>query len=328
MKNAVSIRCLAPCLALLCLFSLPAAAQTVATGNDAVWEVSVRQKTLFNSHTSYEFGNPLDPIYSPLSRLEFSLDSAWAGVDVRRRLSRLSIGAGFLTSVADQDAGIMRDTDWDEPGSPTPVTNYSESLCRLEPSWQVEADLDLQVADIFHLPEGFDLRPVIGFRWQQFSFVAHDGVQYDYNPPPQPPDIQMLPGNSISFEQSWYQYFIGLKAGYTWKQLPWLHRLKLQAAFDWSYVEGNNQDRHLLREGNRTTTQQTTGDARHASLELLFGLTPTIDLGVEADYLNITTTGTHTLRDDLTVTVPFSWQIGVQSWSEQFGIAVRSRFRF
>lgn len=316
------------CLALFCLFCAPAVTQADDIGNDSTWEINISQKTLFNSHTSYEFGYPLAPYHSPLSRLEFSLDSAWGGVEVRKRFSRFSIGAGFLTSVADQAAGLMKDTDWDAPGSATPVTNYSESLSRLEPSYQVAADIDLQIADVLRLPEGFDLRPMIGFRWQQLSFMVHDGVQYDYNPPPQPPDIQLLPGNSISFEQTWYQYVIGLKMGYTWKHIPWLHRLKAQAAFDWSYVEGSNRDRHLLRPGNRITEQQTSGDAWHTSLELLFGLTPTIELGVEADYLHITTTGTHTLRDDINFTVPFSWQNGVKVWSEQFGVSVRSRFRF
>jgi hypothetical protein len=99
MKNAMTIRCLAPCLALLCLLSVPTAAQTVDTGNDTAWEISVRQKTLFNSHTSYEFGNPLDPIYSPLSRLEFSLDSAWAGTHTLRDDLTFTVPFSWQTGV-------------------------------------------------------------------------------------------------------------------------------------------------------------------------------------------------------------------------------------
>lgn len=43
---------------------------------DPSWQFEIKQKTLINSHTSYEFGNPDPPYQQPLSRLEFPVNSA------------------------------------------------------------------------------------------------------------------------------------------------------------------------------------------------------------------------------------------------------------
>lgn len=307
-----------------CLFWLQAL-PACAGEYDPSWQFAIKQKFLFNSHTSYEFGNPFAPYQKPLSRLEFPLDSVWGGFVVRKQLSRFSGGVEFLTSVADQEAGRFKDSDWEDEEGPGRLTTYSESSCRLTPSYQVAADIDMQVADLLHLPKGFDLRPLAGFRWQRFSLVVHDGTQYDYEASEQPPVVESLPGDGISFEQNWYQYFLGMRFGYEWQRLPWLQRLKLQTQLDWSYVTGENRDHHLLRVGNRITEEQTTGDAWHAALQVLFGITKNLDLGIEADYLKIQTTGTHTYRN---FDERYSWTDGVKVWSEQYGVTVNLRYRF
>jgi len=309
----------------LCALPLSAqSAEELRQPVDPSWQLSVKQQTLFNSHTSYEFGNPASPYQTPLSKLEFPVDSAWGGLEVRKQVSRFSVGAEFLTSVTDQETGRFKDSDWADDQQPKRLTNYGETSTRLLPSYQAGADIDMQVADLLRLPTGFDLRPVLGFRWQQLSLVAHDGTQYDYDIPGHPPFIQPLPGDTIAFEQNWYQYFLGMRLGYEWKNLSWLRRLKLQTQLDWSYVDGRNEDRHLLR-GDRITEQHTSGDAWHASLGVLFGIARNLDLGLEANYLNIRTTGTHTLRDEGEVE---SWTHGVKVWSEQFGVTLKLGYRF
>ena len=60
------------------------------------WQVGLRVKRFFKSHTSYEFGNPFPPGQVPLSRLEFPLDSWWAGFEARRSFSRWSVGLEAL----------------------------------------------------------------------------------------------------------------------------------------------------------------------------------------------------------------------------------------
>ena len=312
---------------LLCLPIAALSADGEMPPKDPTWKIDVKQKTLFNSHTSFEFASPYSLYQQPLSRLEFPVDSIWGGVGVRKQLSRFSAGAEFLTSFADQKTSIFKDSDWADEESPGRLTNYSESSCRLKPSYQVGADVDMQVADLLRLPKGFDLRPVVGFRWQQLALVAYDGIQYDNDTSDSWPTIQPLPGDSISFEQNWYQYFMGMRFGYEWQQLSWLHRLKLQTQLDWSYVTGENRDHHLLREGNRITEEQTTGDAWHAALEVVFGITKNLDLGIEADYLKIQTTGTHTLTNEL-FGINESWTNGVKVWSEQYGLTVKLGYRF
>lgn len=313
--------------AIFLIFFLIVRADAAGDGSnlgDPSWQFSIKQKTLFNSHTSYEFGNPGPPYQTPLSRLEFPVDSVWGGFEVRKQLSRFSAGIEFLSSISDQDSGRFKDSDWDDAAINGRLTNYGETACRLLPSYQVVADMDMQVADLVKLPGGFDLRPVTGFRWQQLSLLAHDGTQYDYNTPGLPPNIVPLPGATIAFDQSWYHCFLGMRFGYEWQRLAWLHRLKLKSQLDWSYVYGENMDRHLLR-GDRTTEQLTSGDAWHASLGVLLGLARNLDLELEADYLSIQTTGSHTLRDTGYVE---NWSHGVKVWSEQFGLTFRLGYRF
>jgi hypothetical protein len=304
---------------------IPAVPVCAQETTDSSWQVDVKLKTLLNSHTSYEFGNPLPPYQRPLSRLAFPVDSVWAGLAVKKQLSRFSVGAEFLTTVQDQDTGRFKDTDWDDAVNPKRITNYGETGCRLLPSYQISSDIAMQMADMLHLPQQFDLRPVAGFRWQQLSLVAHDGTQTNYDIPWLAPSVQIIQGDAVAFKQNWYQFFTGVRFGYEWQNLPaWLHRLKLQSQLDWSYVEGTNRDNHLLQT-SRISTADTSGDAWHASLGLLLGLTRNLALGVEADYLNIQTTGTYVLNDGGAVS---GWSNGVKVWSEQFGMSVTLGYTF
>lgn len=301
----------------------PAGSTAVPRKSESPWVLEARIKKYVNSHTSYEFGNPFPPHQVPLSRLEFPLDSIWGGLEVRRSFNRFSAGVEFLTSFRDQETGRFKDSDWDDDTEPAFLTIYGETNCRLEPSYQVRADLDMQVADLLGLSGRFDLRPVIGLRRQRFSLVAHDGAQVDVYGP----GVLLLPGDSIAFEQKWSQYFVGLKFGYDFGPKFGLHRLKLGTQLDWGEVDGENEDRHLLRVGNRVTTENTDGHAWHGMLGIVAGLTKIIDLGLEVDYLRIKSTGTHRLQNDL-FDLDFSFSNGVTVWSEQTSIIVKLAYRF
>jgi len=99
------------------------------------WSVVLQTRYFFQSHTSYEFGNPLPPNQSPLSRLEFPLNSWWAGASARREFSRFSVGLEAFRNLSRETGGVMADSDWttmngrkSEPSIPnhpagwTPVT--------------------------------------------------------------------------------------------------------------------------------------------------------------------------------------------------------------
>lgn len=303
----------------------PLRAETVGppeAAGDPDWSFALKTKVFMNSFTAYEFGSPDPPKYSPLSRLKFDMDSIWGGFAARRKLDRFSLGLEYMGSSVDQDAGRMRDSDWDGPPNPTHLSLFSESKNQLRPSFQLTADADVQVADLLGLGPQWDLRPLLGFRWQELSFLVHDGTQWDYDTP----DVWPLPGELLTFHQTWRQYFLGLGLGYDWGPVLGLHRLKVTGQADWAYVQGDNRDDHLLQP-DRITREETTGDALHATLGLVLGLTERLDLGLEAEYLSLDTTGTHSLHNG-PLHLNMKWTEGVRVWSEQTSLQLTLSYAF
>jgi len=286
------------------------------------WSVGVKIRRLLDSHTSYEFGNPFPPYQAPLSRLEFPLDSWWGGLETRASYPRFSLGLEALRSLSSEADGRMSDSDWDDGENPGFRTIYSESYCRIEPSYAIRADADLRVSDWVGLPSTIDLRPVIGFRWQHFRLVTHDGVQYAQGYPPQP-----LPGDGIQFTQTYRQYFIGLKTDLDLSEYVPLHRFNLLMQVDWAYVQGENEDLHLLREGQRFTLENTRGQAWHGLLGLKAGLLENLTIGLELDFLWLSTTGSHRLLNK-PLDMDFTFHHGVEVWSRQVGLSLALEYVF
>jgi hypothetical protein len=189
-------------------------------------------------------------------------------------------------------------------------------------------DVDLKISDWLRLPGWFDLRPVVGVRWQYLDFMAHNGVQMYPAPwsdtPPEP-----LLGNNIHFKQTYWHYFLGIKAVYDMEKHIRFPRLKVICQLDGAYVDGNNSDDHLLRGngGSRMTYEKTRGGALHASLELKIGLTENISAGFEMDYIRIQSTGSHQWQQEV-YGIDQSWDNGVRVWSDQAGMMVNLEYRF
>jgi len=313
---------------LLALTGAQAAPASETNRNDTAvkpWSVDLRVKNYFNSHTSYEFGNPNSPYQAPLSRLEFPLNTWWAGAEVRRSFPRASAGLEVLRNVSGEADGTFKDSDWDDNAKPNVKTIYSELNCRMEPSYAVRGDLDLKVSDWIGLPAWLDLRPVIGFRWQRFTLVAHDGTQ-SYPAPGDNRPSQSLPGDAIRFEQTYWQYFLGVRTAFEIGKHVNVSQLKLLMQLDWAYVEGSNEDHHLLKV-NRFTYDKTQGDAWHASIGLKTGLTANLNANLEADYLKIQTTGSHRMVNGVPATHT-SWNYGVKVWSEQTSLMMSLEYSF
>jgi|WetSurMetagenome_2_1015567.scaffolds.fasta_scaffold00788_3 outer membrane protease len=286
--------------------------------------IGVKVERLVNSHTSYEFGNPGPPYQVPLSRLEFPLDSWWGGLELRFCASRFSVGGEALTNILGDTAGRMKDSDWDDDSNPKVMSVYSESMNRMRRSYRTSFDADLEIADWIGLPKWISLRPVAGFRYQSFHLVAHDGVQQVLNDGSPP---QSLPGDAIRFKQQYWQYFGGIRSQADVGRYVGLSDLKLSLQFDWAYVDGNNEDLHLLREGRRFTYEITSGYAWHGSVGLKKNLIKNLYLGLEVDYLKIVTKGNHRWVNE-----PFNMDEksfhGVKVWSEQTGIGLTLEYRF
>lgn len=307
--------------------TITAAAEEKPAAPDKPWSAELHVKRYFSSHTSYEFGNPNPPYQKPLSRLEFPMNTWWAGGEVRRRFSRVSAGMEVMRNISRGAEGAFKDSDWTDDSHPDVKTIYSEAQCRMEPSYMARGDVDLKVSDWFGLPSWFDLRPVVGIRWQRLEFVAYDGLQtYPAPGDTTPPDS--YPGDAIRFKQTYWQYFLGIKTDYDLgRQLKTSRRLKLLGQLDWAYVEGDNSDHHLLRPGTRMTYEKTKGNAWHASLGFKAGLTQNINAGVEMEYFLIQTTGAHRWTHDV-MGVDMTWDKGVKVWSDQMSLMISLEYLF
>jgi len=309
-------------LALL-FFALPVVSHAADPGD---WSVDLVSKRYTGSHTSYEFGNPEPPMQAPLSRLEFPMNAWFGGVAVAGRLDRFSVSGEVLRNISSSSTDVFRDSDWTGEKSPPSVKDvYSESSMRIEPSYMARLDVDMRVGDLAGLPEWLDVRPVIGVRWQDLNFVTHDGVQsYPASPGSA---VDVLSGDGIRFNQTYWQYFLGARMAYDVGRHVDLPGLKLSGQLDWAYVTGENRDHHLLRPGRRITYEDTRGSAWHAIVGLAAPLAKDVNLGLSFEYLRIESTGTHRWTDSL-ANGDLSWDNGVKVWSEQKSVNLNLQYVF
>ena len=243
---------------------------------------------------------------------------------MRLNLSRFSFGLEGLTNLTQNTHGKMDDSDWDNDLKPDEKTIYSQSDTRLAPSYMVRFDADMEVADWLSLPKWLSIRPVVGMRWQKFNLVAHDGVQWDltcFSP------TYTMAGEAIRFKQEYWQYFIGLRSAIDLSQAVGISSLVLTMQADWAYVEGENEDNHLLRGGHRFTLENTYGNAWHGSIGLKKGLGKNFRIGLDFDYLTINTTGTHRMLNE-PFAIDASWSNGVKVWSDQASLSLTLEYRF
>ena len=134
-------------------------------------------------------------------------------------------------------------------------------------------------------------------------------------------------GDGISFRQTYWQYFMGLRAACDLPKRPDTPPVKILLQLDWAYVQGRNQDHHLLRAGNRFTYEDTIGDAWHALLGVRVGIWQNLTAGLELEHLRIHTTGSHRLVNDA-FDVDFIDNNGVTVWSEQTSLMLTLNYSF
>lgn len=287
------------------------------------WEFKLDSKYFVASTTAYQFGYPNRGDGMPASRLEFPINNLWEGGEVRYNFSRYSIGVNALSSVMRNTRGRMKDSDWTDEDNLGERTIFSTSANRMNYGVIAGGDIDLKISDWLNLPPGLDIRPLIGFEWQKFSFTVHDGIQYEYTPPASSVD---LPGNLLDFEQTYWQYFAGVRSKWDMGKPLNLVPLTLLTEVHGGYVTAYNKDHHLLR-GDRYTFENTSGYSFYASLGFEAQLTKNITLGTGVDYLMIRTTGKHNWRHNA-INVDSTWNNGVKVYSDQIGINLNLAYRF
>ena len=190
---------------------------------------------LCSSITSYEFGTrPEEPSqWSPVSRLNFSLDSVWYGLQLAHETPRTCFQIEWLAAGKFID-GDLTDYDWYPPNPDGSFTDLGFAR---------ECFTEGQMLDIGYKCKPFDppsvlpieVWPMIGFRWQRFDITGSEVRQVksgnEWLDPP-----FTYEGDVITFNQ---QYWIGY-AGLQLRgrlQIPMLRPIVWTLQGDWGYTE-------------------------------------------------------------------------------------------
>ncbi len=324
------------CLPLLLLSpGVAPAAQATPDNEEMGFFIAPQIKRFLRSHTSYQFGDPENPNLNPLSRLEFPLNSWWAGVNLGLKGPNNSMELELLAGLPGQDdLGVMRDSDWEDPNRNKLRTTYSETATRLKDSFTLDGKVSHSLRETLGLPVWLDLRPLLGVRWQRFVFVAHDGMQQtmvyvDGQPTYDQWQYYPLQGDGIWFRQEYLHAYLGAwlsadlgRLGLGRPDGGW--RVGVQA--DLAQVWGQNKDHHLLR-GDRVTEERTQGYAWHTALDLRAPLGGWGSLVGRWDYMIIQTKGDHRWIDPA-YDVDQTWDYGVEVWSRQMSWSLALEIEF
>lgn len=298
------------------------------------WLFDVAMRRYIESHTSYQFGNPDGARQTPLSRLEWPLNTWWMDLELRRTCPRWSVGGRFSFNVANDVVGKMEDSDWENPANTKMLTTYSETYARMGRNFMIRADVDVNISDWLRLPKGMEIRPIFAFQYQHFSLYDLNGTQssvgnYD-NPEHDASDgsnVSSLDGTYINFKQDYYMYMIGLRGSYDLLKPDKNIQIKLHGETTWGPVLGYNEDHHLKREGNMFVREKTAGNA----LYFLFGadavLWKRLTVGFTMDYLWIRTIGVHKWINQ-PLGVDQCWRDDVKVWSDQTSLIGHVSYAF
>ncbi len=299
---------------------LDMASDLVSRVRAANWQYSIGVKKFFNSYTSYQFPNPFPPEQNPLSRLEFPIDQWFYGGDYIYNSSFWTAQLDAWGNINQEGRANMQDSDWDQEDQPSQKSVFSESKSKLKRSWLIDFRILFKPdISLFRI-----VQPVVGTRYQTFSFVTHDGYQGSldgYN--------TALPGEGIEFDQTFYQYYLGalintkVNTAGIFRSLP---TTDLTVTLDYAVVTAKNQDLHLLREGERITNENTSGHCWHAEATASLMIRQNIKALIDVDFKRIITNGGHQLTNSF-FSVDFSFS-GSRVWSDQLSVAASAELIF
>jgi hypothetical protein len=284
---------------------------------------SVGFRKYFSSFTSYQFPNPFPPGADPLSRLEFPIDQWFAGLRSGYRTGTWFFDSQTWINASREGRLPMQDSDWDDESFPAQKTIFSESKCRLNRGvlWDMAAGMIIPGEVLSNLGS---VKGVVGCRYQSFYFTTHDGVQTMFEG-----DSGELKGDGIDFTQVFYHYYCGVNArtGFDPSRfVSSLPRVIFEVQVDYGLVTAKNQDLHLLREGDRVTTQNTRGHCWHGFVSMEFLALEDMRTLVEVDFKRSATNGSHRLLNGL-FDIDFSFD-GSRVWSDLASISVTGELRF
>lgn len=298
------------------------------------WTVGYRARWLFNSRTRYEFGTIPDtpPIYAPLSRLDWSLNSQWQGFQIGSKGRDWELQFEWLAPVGSKIQGNLDDYDWLTPGDPTHLDSLSSSALRWNEGQLLDLGAEFHLTDCDPLGVWVEIWPMAGFRFQRFAMTGHDGLQIIGDGVVVPPSGTPLPGDLITFNQQYYMGYIGGQLRSTLR-LGRLPPIACTFQGDWGRTAGYNIDHHLFYESlgvHRYTMESTYGGAVHFSFAAQMPITPWLSVGVQFDHMDIHTTGSHRwlTYDDYGNRLDLTWDNGVKVTSTQNSVTAFLQARF
>ncbi|MGA2797855.1 MAG: omptin family outer membrane protease [Thermoguttaceae bacterium] len=279
------------------------------------WYANVEFQRMYG-YTSYQFGTgPGGPQFAPLSKLNYSLDSDWIGLKVGLLRNDWDVHFEWLTPMMRQIDGVESDYDWSGPNRA--AASLSKSSERWNDGQKLELEADYKYSDcILNMP--IEVWPLAGFRFQRFDMTAYNGVQIinDRTIPNLPNPGDTFPGDGLTLNQQYYMGYIGAQLRRTIESRSG-RLIDLLFQFDYGGVGGYNVDHHLRRSGgDRFTMESTGGDEFHVALVCDIPLSDRLNLGLQADYTRIRTTGSHHLIWN-SQNIDETWDNGVLVKSEQ-----------
>jgi outer membrane protease len=236
-----------------------------------------------NGHSTYHISFPGEQ-----SELEFPLDNVMAGLKViagdkfkenpQQTKSQISL---TLITVVDQDAGIMKDSDWIENDGHPGKDIYTESDAKLR-----GAVFEIRYAYHFRYNDMWTIGPVIGYRYQKLDYDIYGYRGYRYSTP------LYGEGKVLEYEVTYKIPYIGLTG-------EGLIGNKHQFRFVWSFgysnwTEVTDRDDHILR--YKLSEGGCEGEAYLVNVGLDWNFLPQWILGVGAEYVDIDATGTQHQR--------------------------------
>ncbi len=280
---------------------------------ERAWTIDYQFRSIGGSKTVYEFGtrDPPPAGWAPLSRLVFPVNGPWHGLKVGLRRPRWNAHFEWLTPMSGDIQGDLEDYDWVYRDGG--YTHLGIMHQRWIEGQMIDLGLEVRMWEhCFDLP--VDFWPTAGFRWQRFYIMAYDLVQLKewdvWVPNPYTYD-----GDVLTLDQQYYLIYIGGQLRSVLK-FAGILPIAVTLAADWANAQAYNVDHHLLREGDRYTTESTHGDSWHVALTAEAPITKRITVGCQVDYLQIRTHGRHHMWND-PLRIDATWDNGVRVWSNQ-----------
>jgi hypothetical protein len=272
-------------------------------------------KKFINSFCSYQFpGQPGGTFagQNPLSRLESPIDQWFVGVQLNQVYRTMTFSAELWGRLNQEARLKFQDSDWEFPSDPGQKTTFSESNCRMERGWLADVNADWEVVAY----GGASLRPVAGYRWQNFRFVSHDGFQTSIAGNPQGP----LAGDYILNSYVFKDFYVGARSYVDCGRFG----LVLQA--DWGWLRADSFDHHLRR-GELGGPMYGNGNSWHLSAIVGVAVGKNVNLRVEGDFKRLVAKNCTMENHDENGVLTGIWD-GAKIWSDQQSIAAYGELRF